>query len=466
MNFATEEEKNKAIEEFDERTMDVTKLEEIMAAEIVPSDEKPETSENVPSEEPNPDVSQTENVPESQASEEKTEEPGTKKTESQESELDILKKQLAEKEEYIKTYLANTDNIRALEQKVTQLERTHSEQAAPEQKREVALRSSKLTDLKNKRAELLKKYPDTEARLAEEFMTEMSEIEAGLFDEMETLQHNLSLIKDQAETATSKADRYLVQKEEDAKQSRLQESQDQEILQIETFAKKTPQFQLSKPFKEVDEDYKEYQMEVSKIYLGREPKHLGEVTEAMNQLKRRSPGLMQRLKAAGVSEEPTMEMKKYLGLCELWDHWQGYRKDPLTNDYHYDDKGNPIPLTRYDPMTGKYVPDSYPSIEAAYNDKAAKDGFYTRQVIAAKIEGGKQVIQAMNKRDGGAVELGVNETSGGTVQAMEEAINKLNTIDEVEAMRNAQDGDPTLLNEYNSLAKQVGWPTVKDPLAI
>lgn len=464
MNFATEEEKNKAIEEFDERSMDISKLEEMMAAEIVPSEK---LAENAPSEEPNQDVSQTEDKPsESQISEDEIKGPETNEQVLQESEVDILKKQIAEKEEYIKNYLANTDNIRALEQKVTQLEQTHSDQATPGQKKEVALRASKLSELKNRRVELLKKYPDIESQLAEEFIQEMNEIQSGLFDEMDTLQHNLSLIKEQAETATSKADRFLVQKEEDAKQSRLQESQDKEIVHIEDFAKKTPQFKLSKPFKEVDEDYKNYQMEVSKIYLGRDPKHLGEVTEAMNQLKRRSPGLLQRLRAAGVSDEPNQEMKKYLGLCELWDYWQGYRKDPLTGDYHYDDKGNPVPLTKYDPVTGKYIPDTYPSIEAAYNDKAAKEGFYTRQVIQAKIDGGKQVIQAINKRDGSAVELGANETSGGNVQAIEEAMNRLNKIDEVYAMRNAQNGDPTLLNEYNSLAKQVGWPTVEDPLAV
>ncbi len=456
--FATEEDKSKAIDEFDERTGDTNGLDEIMNAEIKPPEEgvvAPPTSEELPPE-PKPDDSLTTPVEDQLA-------PGK---EPEVSEMDILKEELANSKKYIQENFSNQANLKALEDKVSKLESTYSENAPPSQKQEVEMRQSKLTELQTRRKSLLSKYPNPEDQLTQEYVDEMNGIQDGLFEEMGNSQHNLSIVQGQVKQATEKADSYVDAREKESLVKSQKKEQLNEAKAIEGFSEKTPQFKLSKPFDEVNQDYIRYQNKVSTIYLGREPQNRAEIDEAMTQLKRRSPHLTTKLKMAGVETKPTQDMTKYLGLCELWDSWTGLRKDPLTGDYNRDKNGKPIPLMRYEPSLKKYVPDRYPSVEAAYNDKSAKEGYYVKQLVNAKIEGGKQVIGAISQRDKGATELGVTETSGGQLQTVEEAFKRINEIDEVEAMRMAYSGDTALLKEYNELAKTVGWAQAENPMAI
>ncbi|HUX57148.1 MAG TPA: hypothetical protein VMV77_09245 [Bacteroidales bacterium] len=452
--FATEEDKNKAIDDFDERKGTEADLDEIMNAEIG----TPETSTDdvvdvvvvPPTEEPKPEVTLTESTVDQTITEKTTPD-----------DVAILKQQLLEKEQYIKENLSNISNIRALEEKVSLLSQAQQTPETKQEKKESTLRESRLSELKERKKKLIERFPDPEQQLDSDYIIEMNAIQDGFFDEFEILQNNISVAHEQANNAVKKSESYYVQKEEDAAKSRYQDAITNEEKEVEKFSKKHPEFTMTKSLKEVDADYKEYQKEVAKVYFGKETVSPIEASEAMAQLKRNSPGLMAKLRASNVPTTLSGDMVKLLGLCETWDYWTAYRKDPITGDYHRDKNGNIIQLTRYEPKTGTYIPDYFPGMEEAYNDKAAKEGYYTKQVLSAKIEGGKQAISAINRRDSGAVELGVNETSGGQQQALDEVYKKINEMDEKQIIMSARAGDNRMLNEYNSMAKAIGWPEIE-----
>ena len=456
LTFATEEAKTAALEAFDERTSTEEELDRIIEAEIV--SEEPGPDDTLPADDAQPPADNLSKPDEIKKPEADTTEPeGGEKTD-----VETLKATIAEKEAFIRDNFSQMGAVSSLEEKIKaledKLETRQQETVVPKKD----LKASKMASLQEQRAKLLEKYPDPEDQLNGEYVKEMNEIQSGMLEEIASLNHNLEVVQDIASKATEKAETYFSKGEQKDREKTYLEQQQAEIAAVEAFANKTPEFKLSKPFNEVDEEYKDYQKTVSRAYFGREPRDTNEINIAMNQLKRRSPGLINRLKAAGLPTEPSQDVKRYLGVCETWDYWKGYRKDPLTGDFRRDKNGNILPLTRYNPLTGKEEPDEYRSIETAYNDKAAKEGFYTRQLLQAKIDAGKAAMSAVAQRDGGATELGPNETQKGPLTTPEEAFERINKIDEVLAVKMAQIGDFSLLNEYNELAKVLEWAPVDD----
>jgi hypothetical protein len=161
-----------------------------------------------------------------------------------------------------------------------------------------------------------------------------------------------------------------------------------------------------------------------------------------------------------IPAEPTADMERYLAACEVWDSWQGIRKDPLTGDFQRDPKtGRVRPLMRWDPVTKQEVPDTYPTPEAAYNDLQVRGGHYTQKVLEAFKQGGKASAEARARRDGGVVEMD-NSTGGRPRASEQQALEEINRIDEESAVMLARDGDPSQLKRYNELATIVGWPTL------
>lgn len=465
--FASEEEKNKAIEDFDERSGDLSDLEEIMNAEISsddsPADKSVEKPEDTPPEPVPSDTTVDDDQPaqsdEDKEKPEETKSDGDEQKTDDSNELEELRATVKQQKEFIESNLSQMDNLRKLEEKVVSLEKAHSEQDdAP--KKEVELRSSKLTELKERREKLLQKYKDPEDVVDAEYVKEMNEIQAGLFEELSTLQHNMTVIQQQASDATEKADSYIATREEETINDKIKAEEVRQQKEVNKFTDSHDEFKLSKPWDDVKEDYKQYQRRVSRVYFGRDPQNVDEVRQAMAQLNRRSPDLLNKLKMSGIPDEPNDDMVKYLATCELWDYWQGFRKDPLTGEFRRNDNGSIVQLTRYEPTLDKHVPDTYPSIEAAFNDQSAKNGYYTKKIIAAKIKGGKSAMDAIKQRDGGAKELGANETAAGAVKAVDDAYKSIMNINEEEAMRLAMEGDFNLLNEYNSLAEILKWDKI------
>lgn len=448
ITFATEEEKDRAIQEFDERTGDLDKLEEIMEAEI----QKPE-----PGDLPVEDVQPVQSQPDIEKPEAEPVETVKPEGDGQDvnSEIEALKKIIEEKNAYIKEQLSSIGT--KVEPKL--------ETVTKEDRPKVVLKESRLKDLMERKAKLAEKYPEPEDQLDAEYLKEMNKIQNDMFEEMSNINHNIGVVQSEANRAAMAADNFVSkQKQEEARLKALKakEIEAEEMKQVQAFADKNPEFKLSKKFSDVDVDFKNYQEDVAKVYFGRKPINNSEINEAMSQLRRGSPGLTSRLNAAGVKTELTEDFKKYLALCEGWDSWAGIRPDPLTNKYNYDENGNIKQLTRYDPQSGQYVPDTFPSFEAAMNDKIVREGYYMRKIVAAKIKGAKDAMSAMSQRDNGAVELGANETHGGSMLSKDEAFKRINDIDPRMAATLAMQGDHSLINEYNKLATLIEWPTVDD----
>lgn len=459
LTFATEEEKLTAIEGFDISTEDESKLDELMNAEVVPAttDETP-IEPVVETETPG----ETPVEPDPTTEEPKTEDSQTDITGSQSTEktmIEQLEAKIEEQNRFIQENLMNQGNYHKLQEEIAELKQ--NKEVPPEEKKP-EIKESKLSELVEARKNLLLKYPNPEDRLDAEYITEMNRIDEGLFDELGGINHNMSIYRTQAEEAKKKVDEYYVTRESEAQRNRQQNAQEKQQEEIEAFAAKNPEFKLSKSFGEVNRDYSAYQLSVAKVYWGQDvqPNELDKINEAMNSLQNNSPNLKLRLQAAQIPVEPNEDMKRYLGLCELWDHWQGYRKDSRTGDYQRDKKGQAVPVTRWEPSQGQYVPDTFPTVEAAYNDQSVKSGYWMSKVIQAKIDGGKEALQAANKKGDTAVELG----SGGTgQQSATEIAQNLNNMNVDYIMTEFWNGNRKPFDDFNAKAKLIGMEPLEDP---
>jgi len=475
MNFATEELKSKALEdipEWDERTSKESreeyekKLDDMLDAEIIPPDDKSEgttldkpNADDEPLVKPDKEVITDPPPPDDIKPDDVI--PPVKETETEK----LLKAELEESRKFIQDSFGSQDRLKKLEETVSSFQKEVKVPVTPTEKKEYKLRESNLKALKERREALLIKYPDPEDQLNEDYTKELNKIQDGLFEAVAIQEENAATLQAQTLDNAKKSDDYFTERKNDtAKEARLKEELRQKEQAIK-FSNDNPQFKLSKSWDDVESDYSDYQLKVCSTYLGRAPKTHAEVRASMDQLSRNSPNLIAKLKISGLPTGLSLDQKKYVAVCEIWDHQQGVRVDPTTGDYRRNSDGDPLPLMRYDPSTGGQVVDTYPSFEAAFADKNNKEGFYTKQVVAAKIKAGKDAIDAINKRDSGASELGATETTGGTLQAKTEALKKIETIDENELMYRARNGDPSLLNEYNALARTLEWSEMEDPLA-
>jgi len=339
-------------------------------------------------------------------------------------------------------------------------QRQGGEAGAPAE-RKVEASQGKLTEIVSRRKALYHKFSDPEDRqFNAEFLKERDALEEMQFEELGHLNTALAQVRSEINETKRQAQSAVEYTQQFGQKGKDEEEFTNQIKEIESFTAKNPEFKLSKPFMEIDKEYAEYQEQVASIYWGRKPSNKSETQVAMNQLQRRSPDLLNKLQAAQIETSPTQDMERYLATCEIWDAWQGIRKDPLTGDFHRDKNGRIVPMTRYDPLLKTEVPDRYPSAESAYNDLQVRSGYYTNKVVEAFKKGGQSAAEARGKRDGGAVEMD-NATGGKPKQTSEQALDLISKIDERAAMMAARAGDTTLLNRYNELATVVGWPLLE-----
>ena len=331
--------------------------------------------------------------------------------------------------------------------------------AAPTQQ-QAAASQGRLGELIQKRKALLQKFSDVEdQQFNSEFIKEKTALDDMVLDEMTRLNGALEAMGREVQETKKQAGEVIQSRRFEEQRSQEEKVFTEQVKTIQTFTDTHEEFKLSKPFMEVDKEYREYQAKVASAYWGRLPKDGGEIQQAMEQLQRRSPALLNTLQAAQLPTEPTDDMQRYLATCEVWDAWQGIRKDPLKGDFNRDKNGRVVPLTRWDPISKQFVPDAYPTPESAYNDLQVRGGHYTQKVIEAFKQGGKTAAEARSRRDGGVVEM--DNSSGGKPRASaDQALVEIEKIDEVQAKRQAMDGDPTMLKRYNDLALIVGWPQI------
>jgi len=268
LTFATEEAKTKALEEFDERTSTEEELDRIIEAEIVSEEPKPDDTLPVDGAQP-PTDDQPEPNEIKKPEADTTEPEGGEKTD-----VEALRATIAEKETFIRDNFSQMGAVSSLEEKIKaleeKLETRQQETVVPKKD----LKPSKMANLQAQRAKLLEKYPDPEDQLNGEYVKEMNEIQSGMLEEISNLNHNLEVVQDIASKATEKAETYFSKGEQKDREKTYLEQQQAEIAAVEAFANKTPEFKLSKPFNEVDEEFKDYQKTVSRAYFGREPSYV------------------------------------------------------------------------------------------------------------------------------------------------------------------------------------------------
>jgi hypothetical protein len=236
--------------------------------------------------------------------------------------------------------------------------------------------------------------------------------------------------------------------EQEQKTAALQEK----YKEVDTIGEVGEEFKLSKPSKNVEQEYVAWREDVCLAYYGRPAKDLSEKFAALDQLKLKNPDLISKLRIMRVSEEPTDDMKKFINLCELLDYQDGYRTDPST--------GKVERLFKTDIATGKQIPLVLPSLKAAIQQKRIEDGYYDKKVDGAFQAGAQSVAEAAQRRDKGAVELNGKEDVGQTQDNQAWAVRTLENSDDEKAKYEYDHGNRTRFDEINKARKILGLEVI------
>lgn len=235
-----------------------------------------------------------------------------------------------------------------------------------------------------------------------------------------------------------------------------------EFKQMDSFAAKYPEFKMSKSSPEVERDYAQWASDVTALFYGTQinietKEGRSAMEKALKMLERGAPDIVEKCKIANVPIEPGEDVKKYLEICALLDYRDGKRFNPIT--------GQMEEVFRYHQPSGKEIPDTFPTLEDAYENRKVKDGHYEKRIREAYAKGGADLTNALAKRDSGTVEMDGSAPSSrsdaGLVMKADEAERIMDSIDEATAIRQARSGNPELLNQLNEAFKVLGLETVR-----
>ena len=265
--------------------------------------------------------------------------------------------------------------------------------------------------------------------------------------------------KNNSVKANQEVESYKKYQEESKKQLEAKDALKKELNAIDVFAnsKEYSEFKMSKPTVDVENDYLTWGKNVASVYYGQnidvtDEKGKAAMHYALNMLQKKSPTLIENCKLAGINTEPSENIKKYLDICDLLDYRDGYRLNPAT--------GKNEVVYRYHPPTKSYIPDSFPTIEAAYEHRKVIDGVYAQKIADQYRKGGSDALSAIQKRDNSIVELdnatGASRVDAGTQMTKEQAYDFVNRVDEELAVKMKNDGDPSLFNRIVAAYKIMG----------
>lgn len=287
-----------------------------------------------------------------------------------------------------------------------------------------------------------------------------------LFDEIERNQllteraeNRAAAAENKAVEAEGKATSWVQKSEQSEQSKRAQEALQKEYQDIDSFTndKNYAEFRMTRPAAQVEQDYVKWAQEVTNLYYGapvdvRSPDGNKAMKHALSMLERGAPDITEKCRVAGVPQQPSEDVKKYLEICELLDYRDGYRMSPTTGQREL--------VQRWHGPTQKYVPDAFPSLSAAYEDRKIRDGFYAKRIREAFVNGGQQMADAITKRDAGAVEMdnavGASKRDAGLTMSKSEAAKVIDEIDETLAEQRRRAGDPTLYNKLMEAFKVLG----------
>jgi hypothetical protein len=168
-------------------------------------------------------------------------------------------------------------------------------------------------------------------------------------------------------------------------------AEEREYGEIDAFAKKYKEFELTTDPKIAEKEYYNYGESVAKVYYNRQPTNWNEIIIALEALEMGSPTLIQNCEVAGVSiKPPSKDIENYAKISDLINFRDGFRRNP---------DGSVFRLQRYDPETGKNIPDKFPSLEAALEYRRVREGYYKKKASEAYNKGVEEAHNVAGSRD-------------------------------------------------------------------
>jgi hypothetical protein len=486
IQFATEAEKAKAIETFDESKGSETDLEKIMAAQIVPSvKEKAEADTTPPQSVPDKKPEDTaQPVGEADKTPPQTTVPSSaeewakakgygsfaeakkafdEKEEALQRSQKFIKEKLEPQGTASEQYAALVARTQQLEQELITLRggkapATTEEKVETQENKIAVIRQALNANLQKRKALVTELQADPGISVDPEFLrrrieadAEKDNLDLQMVEEMDALKKTFESTTQKMQDVT--ASQQLAQQREE--KARLYT---QEMDEITDFAMnpKHPEFAFSenKDSRDVEAEYVKWANGVaSAVYAGpvnmlRSPNDKVAASQALALIKANDPDAINACRAAGIPIEPPDDVKKYLDICDLLDHRDGRKLNPLTGEYEQQFR-----MVR-DHATGMFRKDPVrmASLEDAYQHRCAVDGTYQERIKQAYVKGGKDLAAAAQKRSAAPVELdnatGASAADVGAVTTPADAMKVLDSINEQEALRRKLAGDSTLYDQF------------------
>ena len=467
LTFETEEAKAAAIEEFPEDSEDMGELDRIMAAEITSAGEGETKVEPEPEPEPEP---------ETPAEEAKVSDDDLKGHKTRGELLKAYDEKVAlieRQSKFIKDNVGGAESgnqtllkrLEAAEARTADLEKQVksgpvNEKPTDSTQKKIEVSESRVEQIKAMQAEL----ESADDPYDEEVVKKQRKLTSMLLDEVVNLNglvsnahQEIALAREEGTSAKAEVGKLLKRDEEAELTAKIAAAQDADFSDANGFKDKFKEFQFSvdpktsqpKAMGAVDAEYTKWAEDVASLYY-KQPisfsNNRDAALRALKMLESESPDLVEMCRVAGVPTDPSDDIVKYLDICDLMDYRDGIRLDPNTG------KSNRV--MRFDAALGKEVPVIMESIEQAFEYRRVKDGHYKKLIAEKYSQGGKDMAEAIRKRDSGVEELdnttGVSQRDAGLEMSVEDAMRVAESIDERDAMILAQQGDTSLIDRLNA----------------
>lgn len=455
LKFESEEAKADAIAKYDEATGSPDDLERLMGAPVeVPQKAEAEVTPPQSAEEVPPEESPKEETPEVFNWDTWANEQGYKSAAEARKAFDEAKATLKRQQDFINEKL---NKVNAPVAKVV---------AAPVQQEKVQTQVSKIDDIKQainsvlvKRRDIISQLRnDPSLQMDPDFLSQQAAVEEEKYSLDLQMAEELNNIRTLHENTNQQLTSLTKNKEEELRREQAERMYQTEMDEIQKFAlnPKHPEFSFSsgKDSFTVEGEYVAWANKVATALYGQPVNMLRggaereAVASALERLSQKDPEVINACQVTGAPIEPSEDVRKYLDICELLDHRDGLKKDPVT--------GQKVQQTRmvYDSVTGAFRKDPvrFASLEDAYNHKLVVDGTFSRKIKEAYSKGGKDMATAAAKRAAAPVQLGnatgASQKDVGLSMTPQEALEIISKFDETEAHRRKMSGDGTMVDQY------------------
>lgn len=474
LKFSSEEDRMKALDSFDESKGTQEELEKIMNAKI-----EPKAVEETPPQ-PAPDTPPPETPPETPP-----EKPPEETPPPQASVEDWLKKQgYGSIDEMQK---AHEELKKTSESQTRYIKETIEKPAAPPPPPaapppatpdQVATQESKIASIREaltangtKRRALAEELKlDTGLASDPEFTSRRLAVDAEQDDLNLKMVDEMTSLRSMLDTNAKTLKEYTAASEQQRIREQNTQLLQQELDEIYRFSSdpKHPEFAFSegKDSNAVENEYIDWVNKVASALYGgqvnmqRSEQEKNAAAHAMHLLKTGDQKVVDACRSVGIPIEPDEDIKKYLDICELLDHRDGQKINPITGA-----KEQQYRFARDGSGNFQKVPVRFPSLEDAYQHRMATDGTYQKKIKDSYVKGTKDMATAAQKRAAAPAEMGnaagAASADVGMAMTVQDALKAISEIDEFEAERLRLAGDPSLSDKLEQAMSVLGSATVK-----